>query len=184
MQQFDDVLAAALTGERGALEAIYRDLAPAVLGYARAQGSREPEDLAQEVFVGIVKGLGRFRGDEAAFRSWAFTIAHRRVQDERRRHYRRREELVDADTVDTMMAASAGGDAESEALVRSGTGWALEAIECLTPDQRDVVLLRILADLPVQQVARVLGKAEGAVKTLQRRALARLAREISHEGVS
>ena len=69
---FPAVLAGARQGVSRALEAIYRDLAPSVLGYLRGLGAREPEDLTSDVFVGVVRGLGRFVGDERAFRSWVF----------------------------------------------------------------------------------------------------------------
>jgi RNA polymerase sigma factor (sigma-70 family) len=180
-EAFNAVLAAARSGDQAALEALYRDLAPPVLGYLRVQGAREPEDVASEVFVALVRGLAGFKGDERDFRSWVFTIAHRRLVDERRRNSRRLETPADPETLRLLGPA---GDVEGEALARLGGRPAVQALHRLTPDQRAVVLLRVLADLPVAEVARVLGKSAGAVKTLQRRALARLAREISREAVS
>ncbi|MGH2682374.1 MAG: RNA polymerase sigma factor [Actinomycetota bacterium] len=180
-EAFDAEFASARAGDPAALEALYRDLAPPVLGYLRAQGAGEPEDLASEVFVGVVRDLGRFQGDERSFRSWVFTIVHRRLLDERRRRYRRREEAVDPALLPVLGPVA---DAEEEAMRRLGGRPALQALRRLTPDQRAVVLLRVLADLPVAEVARILGKSAGSVKTLQRRALARLAREISREAVS
>ncbi|MGH2676111.1 MAG: RNA polymerase sigma factor [Actinomycetota bacterium] len=181
---FTSVLEGARGGEPWALEAIYRDLAPGVLGYLRGQRAAEPEDLTSEVFVGIVRGLPTFRGQEPDFRSWVFSITHRRLLDERRRRARRREDAVDPSALAGALAATSAGDAETEALARLGEGWALRAIGVLTADQRSVLLLRVLADLSVEEVARILGKREGAVKTLQRRALASLARLLEREGVS
>ena len=182
-EAFAAVLEGARSGEPWALEKIYRDLAPGVLGYLRGQRAAEPEDLASETFVGVVRGLRSFRGDERGFRSWAFSIAHRRLLDERRRLARRREEAVEPSVLAGMLASSAG-DAEAEALDRIREGWAVRALGVLTEDQRSVVLLRILADLSVGEVAGILGKRPGAVKTLQRRALASLARALDREGVS
>jgi len=68
---------------------LYRQLAPAVLGYVRSQGAAEPEDLLGEIFLQVVRDIGRFRGDEAALRRWVFTIAHHRLIDARRRSQRR-----------------------------------------------------------------------------------------------
>jgi len=181
---FTPVLEAARSGEPWAFEAIYRDLAPAVLGYLRSQRAAEPEDLASDVFVGVVRGLPSFRGDERGFRSWVFSIAHRRLVDERRRLARRREDAVDPSLMSGPLAASSVGDAEAEALARIRQGWALRVLGLLTEDQRSVLLLRILADLSVEEVAGILGKRPGAVKTLQRRALASLARHLDREGVS
>jgi RNA polymerase sigma-70 factor, ECF subfamily len=175
-----DIVGAARDGDPAALEALYRDTAPAVLGYLRAQGAREPEDVASETFVGVVRGLRRFQGDEIAFRSWVFSIAHRRLIDERRGLFRRRAEPVDA----ADLPEPRGGDVEDEAIARVGARWAHEAVARLTAEQRDVLLLRVLADLSVEDVARILDKSVGAVKSLQRRALLSLARHIDREDVS
>lgn len=175
-----ETLEAARDGDRAALEALYRELAPAVLGYLRAQGGRDPEDLASETFVGMVRGLPSFDGDGRAFRSWVFSIAHRRLMDQRRRLARRREDPVGPGD----LPEARGGDAEREAVDRLGDRWALEAVAGLTPEQRDVLLLRVLADVSVEDVARVLGKSVGAVKSLQRRGLLALARQIDPESVS
>jgi RNA polymerase sigma factor (sigma-70 family) len=175
-----ETLEAARAGDRAALEALYRELAPAVLGYLRAQGAREPEDLTSETFVGMVRGLPKFDGDVRAFRSWVFSIAHRRLLDQRRRLARRREEPVDP----REMPEGLGGDVEREVEESLGSRWALEAVARLTPEQRDVLLLRVLADLAAEEVAQILGKSLGAVKSLQRRALLALARQIDRQGVS
>jgi RNA polymerase sigma factor (sigma-70 family) len=171
---------AAGKGDPAALEAVYRDLSPAVLGYLRAQGAREPEDLTSETFVGVVRGLRRFRGDEGDFRSWVFSIAHRRLVDERRSRARRPAVAIPP----TEFPDRAGGDVEDEAAARMGARWVRDVVAQLTADQRDVLLLRILADLPVEDVARILDKTPGAVKSLQRRALLTLARHLDREGVS
>jgi RNA polymerase sigma-70 factor (ECF subfamily) len=175
-----DTVEAARAGDPAALEALYRELAPAVLGYLRAQGGRDPDDLASETFVGVVRGLRRFRGDERDLRSWVFSIAHRRLIDERRSVSRRPAEPLPPAEI----PERPGGDVEDEALARMGARWALDAVARLTPDQRDVLLLRVLADLSVEDVAGILGKSSGAVKSLQRRALLALARRIDREGVS
>lgn len=178
---FRAVLTSAKSGDHGALEIIYQDLAAPVVGYLRGQGSREPEDVASEVFVGVVRGLHRFKGDERAFRSWVFTIAHRRLLDERRQRMRSLESPVDPGTLRLL---GPSGDAEGEALAILEGRTFLAAIHRLTADQRTVVLLRIVADLPVADVARVMGKTQGAVKTLQRRALDRLAQDLLGEAVT
>jgi len=181
---FDRTMEAAREGEHAALAAIYRDLSPAVLGYLRGQRAGEPEDLASEVFVAVVRGLTAFQGDERSFRSWVFTIAHRRVVDERRRRSRGWEEPVDPGDFADSLAGSRIGDVEDEALGRLGASWAMKMLGRLTPEQREVVLLRVLGGLSVAEVAIVMGKAEGAIKALQRRALRALAREIERQGVS
>lgn len=182
--EFSRVLEAARSGQPWALERLYRELAPAVLGYLRGQGAVEPEDVTSEVFVGLVRGLHRFAGDERGFRSWTFAIAHRRLLDERRRLYRRREEPTDPREISESLAGTSTGDAEEEALIRLEGPGVLRMLARLSPDQRSVLLLRVVADLSVEEVARILGKSRGAVKSLQRRALLSLARQIDTEGVS
>ncbi|MGH2758612.1 MAG: RNA polymerase sigma factor [Actinomycetota bacterium] len=175
---FPDTLQAARAGAPWAWTTLYRDLAPAVTGYLRAHGAREPEDLTSEVFVAVVRGLGDFKGDEAGFRSWVFVIAHRRLLDERRRNFRHPVDLVPTYVVDTPVEG-----ADVEALARVSVEQIRALFSRLTDDQRDVLLLRIVAGLTVEEIAEAVGKRAGAVKALQRRGLAALARIISKEAV-
>ena len=164
---FDDVLAAAQAGAAWAFEVLYRDLSPVVTGYLRLHGAAEPDDLASETFLGVFTGLAAFHGDDAALRSWVFTIAHRRLVDDWRRRSRRPQLTDDAGD----LTLHAGGDVEDDALVRIGTADVHRMCAELPDDQRSVLLLRVLADLTVEQVAQVMGRSVGAVKALQRRGL-------------
>jgi RNA polymerase sigma factor (sigma-70 family) len=164
---FDDVLTAAQAGAGWAFEVLYRDLSPVVTGYLRLHGAAEPDDLASETFLGVFTGLAGFRGDEEALRSWVFTIAHRRLIDDWRRRSRR-PQLTDDDAD---LALLPGGDAEDDALIRVGTEDVHRMCAGLPDDQRSVLLLRVLADLTVEQVAGVMGRSVGSVKALQRRGL-------------
>jgi RNA polymerase sigma-70 factor (ECF subfamily) len=76
-----------------------------------------------------------------------------------------------------------GGDVETEALVNITSDWVTDQLAKLAPDQRDVLLLRIVADCTIDQIARILGKRPGAVKALQRRGLAALRTILDREGV-
>ena len=164
---FDDILTAAQAGAGWAFEALYRDLSPVVTGYLRLHGAAEPDDLASETFLGVFTGLAAFRGDEDALRSWVFTIAHRRLIDDWRRRSRRPQVTDD----ETDLALLPGGDAEDDALIRVGTEEVHRLCAGLPDDQRSVLLLRVLADLTVEQVAGVMGRSVGSVKALQRRGL-------------
>lgn len=179
-ETFPSLLGAAQANAPWAFERLFRELAPAVSGYLRLHGAAEPEDVTNEVFLSVFRSVGRFSGDADQFRSWVFTIAHRRLVDERRRHSRRPATVpLEADT-----DRPALGDVEVEALGRLGDERLRERLARLAPDQRTVLLLRLVADLTVAQVAESLGKSEGAVKALQRRGLASLRRELEREGVS
>ena len=177
--QFDSVLAAAQAGQPWALERIFTALSPVVEGYLRLQGAGEPEDLTSEAFVAVLRNLGRFAGDEAGFRSWVFTIAHRRLQDERRSRGRR-----PALTGLTEAMDLAGPDDVETIVDRSlRTEWVRALCEGLAPDQRDVLLLRLLGRLTIDEVAAVLGKSSVAVKALQRRGFRAIGRVLSREEV-
>jgi RNA polymerase sigma factor (sigma-70 family) len=178
---FGSVLAAAQTGAPWALERLYQALSPAVLGYLRVQGAPDPEDLTNEVFLGVFRSIVSFAGGEETFRSWIFTIAHSRLVDERRRNGRR-PQLADNDR-DAYLERS-GGDAEQDALDRLSSQRVQDLCDRLVPDQRDVLLLRLMAGLTIEAIAETLGKSPGAVKALQRRGLANLRKILEHAPVS
>ncbi len=178
---FGAVLAAAQANEGWAFERLYSTLAPVVAGYLRLQGSSDPEDLTNEVFLNAFRSIASFGGDEEHFRSWVFTIAHRRLTDERRR-LGRRPKIADQDASSAPQAI--GGNVEDEALRRLATDRVRRLCERLAPDQRDVLLLRMVSGFSIEQAAEALGKTPTAIKALQRRALAAVRRTFEREGVS
>ena len=171
-ETFPAVLDAARLGESWAWEALYRDLAGQLLGYLRGQGAHEPEDLLGDVWVQLARNLDRFTGDESGFRSWVFTVAHHRIVDERRRRSRR--PVASLEELGAIPESAHHSDAETDALVRVGAAEVHDLLADLTPEQRDVLLLRLFADLTIAQIAALTGRRVGAVKALQRRALAAL----------
>jgi RNA polymerase sigma-70 factor (ECF subfamily) len=147
------------------------------------RGAREPDDLTSEVFIAVFRNLPTFHGTEANFRSWVFVIAHRRLLDERRNRSRR-PAVVDESFEESSGGAALGGDAEADALRALATERVQAVCSRLVPDQRDVLLLRIVGDLTVDQIAEVLEKSPGAVKQLQRRGFEAVRRLLSKEGVT
>ncbi|HET7718868.1 MAG TPA: sigma-70 family RNA polymerase sigma factor [Acidimicrobiales bacterium] len=176
-EPFDLVLAAAQADVPWAYERLYKALSPSICGYLRIQGAADPEDLTSEVFLGAFRGIGTFAGDEDQFRSWVFTIAHRRLTDERRARSCR-PAIADAALPDW-----AAGDVEEEALRRLSAERVRALCVGLAPDQADVLLLRLISGLTVEAIAGVLGKTPGAVKALQRRGLCALRRHFERQGV-
>ena len=176
-EQFEGVIAAAKTGAEWAITALYREFGPGLLRYLRAQAPAEGEDLASEVWMNVAAGLGRFEGDEAAFRCWLFSIAKRRLIDFRRREQRRRTMLNSLEPT----GASDSVDPAAQALMASESEAALAHIATLPPDQAEVVLLRVVAGLDVAEVATIVGKKAGAVRVLQHRALKRLSGRLVRE---
>jgi RNA polymerase sigma factor (sigma-70 family) len=178
---FDSVLCAAQSGAPWALERLYQVFSPAVLGYLRVQGAADPEDLSNEVFLGVFQRISTFSGDEDRFRSWVFTIAHSRLIDDRRRASRRPQVVQDHTDVPVDRP---GGNAEQDAMERLSRRRVQALCEELVADQRDVLLLRLMAGLTVEAIAESLGKSEGAVKALQRRGLANLRKILERDPVS
>lgn len=176
-ESFDLVLAAAQADAPWAYERLYRSLSPSICGYLRIQGAADPEDLTSEVFLGAFRGIRSFAGDEDQFRSWVFTIAHRRLTDERRARSCR-PAMADAAVGDW-----AAGDVEEEALRRLSAERVRTLCAGLAPGQADVLLLRLISGLTVEAIAGVLDKSPGAVKALQRRGLCALRKVFEREGV-
>lgn len=161
----------AINGSGEAFSELYAQLAPAVVGYLRAQGAREPNDLCSEVFLGVFKNMNTFVGAPAAFRSWVFSVAHRRLTDERRQTGRRpqSEDLFGSADI------PGHGSTEQHASDRIGTRRVEMLCEGLPPDQRDVLLLRLVCGFTIDQAATAVGKSAGAAKALQRRGLQAIA---------
>jgi RNA polymerase sigma-70 factor (ECF subfamily) len=182
-ERFSVVLEAARAGDESAWSEIYSELAPAVLGYLRGSGAPDPEDTLGETFLQVARDLGRFEGDWPRFKAWAFTIAHHRLIDARRSAARRPVDLV-AEPPEPEPERAAASDAADVALTRIGEDELAAVLEALSDDQRAVVLLRVVADLSIEDVAATLGKRAGAIKQLQRRGLAAVKRELGRKGVT
>lgn len=176
----DLALAAAQSNAEWGWNGLYRNLAPSVTGYLRAQGAAEPEDLTADVFLQAVKAVKRFEGNGAAFRSWIFCIAHNKLVDDSR--YRRRRPVEPV--AEPAPAGVSPMGVEEQVLRHLASDRVKELLTTLTTNQRNVLLLRIIGGLTVDEVAETLGKNAPAVKALQRRGLACLKREISSQAVS
>lgn len=177
---FAGALAASRLGEEWAVALLWRDLHPRILRYLRVSvGDSDAEDLASDVWLEVARGLGRFDGDESAFRAWVFTIARRRVIDTGRKVQRRRTDPMSPEQI-----GRAPDDAPDDLEGRLALDAALRRVARLPRDQAEVVALRVLAELSAEQVAVIVGKSAGAVRVLQHRALRRLAHELAAEGVT
>lgn len=176
---FASVLSAAQAGGGWAFTRLWDGYAGTVTGYLRVQGVTDPEDVTSDVFLAAFRSIGTFEGDEAGFRSWLFTIAHRRVIDERRRLGRR----PPPDALEEHASLPSEPDAEDVVIGRMATDRVRSLCDRLVPDQRDVLLLRLVGGFTVEEVGAALGKSSGAVKQLQRRGLLALRKILEREGV-
>ena len=177
---FEEVLVSAKAGFPSAFDRLFTTLSRPLAAYFRSQGAADPPGSANDVLARVFRGIDRFTGDEDQFRAWVFTIARNILIDERRRT-RRRVAVQGNEPSEQQLPEEP--DSALDALARLGDREAVDVIQSLVPDQREVLLLRIVADLTVEQVATVVGKRPGAVKALQRRGLAAIRRKISGRGV-
>lgn len=173
--EFDALIVAALDGATWALTGLFQRYAGLVLGFLRARGTPEAEEVANDVFIAAFTQLDRFEGDESGFRAWIFQIARNKRVDALRRIGRT------ADTVAldlTSGRSDPSGNTEDDAIARLEDAELRALLAPLTPDQRDVLLLRIIGDLSLEQTAAALNKPVTAVKALQHRALAQLRKNL------
>lgn len=177
---FEVVLDRSIKGNTLAFEQLFQSASGRVSSFARLRGAEDPDGLANEVFLKVYASLRTFKGGEAQFYGWVFTIARNALIDERRKTDRRpRLVLVGEDSPDQPDSTST----EGAAIDNYDTELLIDKLNDLTPDQRDVLLLRLVCDLTIDSIAAALDKPPGAVKALQRRALRALAANLSDEGV-
>ncbi|MHA7190117.1 RNA polymerase sigma factor [Arthrobacter sp. MDT2-16] len=174
----DDALVRAQAGDPAAFTEIYETLGPRVLGYFRGRGSEDPEALTQDVFLTVFSKLDSVSGGVQGLRTFTFSVAHARHVDEVRKRVRAPVLVGYEAEGDTRVTESAETVALGN-LDSAGTGGMLAQ---LNAEQRDVLLLRIVAELPIEQVAEILGKSAGSVKQLQRRGLLKLRELVQPNG--
>jgi RNA polymerase sigma-70 factor, ECF subfamily len=176
-----DLTAADLVGARrrepAAVACVYAAYAPALFRFFMAAVGDRPtaEDLTGDVFKSAIESLPRFRGPVEALGGWLFRIARHDLSDYRRRQAHNPVQPLDDLPEEAALAAGAM-DPEELALERVEGERVLAALRQLTPDQREVLLLRMVANLTAPEVAGILHKSTEAVKALQHRGLASLAR--------
>jgi RNA polymerase sigma-70 factor (ECF subfamily) len=154
-------------GDPAALNALYRAFAPAVVQYLRVRGIDDPDGGCHDVFLSVIPRIRKAKGGIQGFRVQLFNAAHARMVD----HFRHKSmsPATDGDLpdVDNRTVPPAGGTA-----VATLTGSRVETLlQVLGSDQREVVLLRIVAGLSIEETAAVMKQTPGAVKQLQRHGL-------------
>ncbi|MFT5202990.1 MAG: RNA polymerase sigma-70 factor (ECF subfamily) [Candidatus Aldehydirespiratoraceae bacterium] len=174
----DRSIDAARRGEARGFDELFRALGGPVTGFARARGAADPEGICNEAFLRAFQNLGSFKGDGAAFRRWIFSITRNLVIDAFRAARRRPQEVF-TDPPNQWAPA-----AENEALARLGNAEVARMLDVLTDEQREVIVLRLVADLSLAETADIVGRRVTAVKRLQARALRRLQSALLDEGVS
>ncbi len=176
---FPRVLLRAQQGDGNAFDRLYRAYAGPITGFALGRGSSDPDAIAQDVMLRVFQNLGSFKGDESAFVAWIFAMARNRLIDASRMASRRPQL---ADEVAVPHGETEG--AEQVALEQLTVQDVARRLSILTDEQREVIVLRMVADLSLEQVSEIVGRPVSAVKALQRRGLRRLQKEILAQVVS
>ena len=179
--EFEAVLRAAQGGSAEAFSQLWRDGNPALLRYLRVMVPGAAEDAAAETWVQVVRGLVAFRGGEQAWRAWLFTTARRRAIDERRRRSRRPVTPLAEVAPDRLPVCQ---DAADVAIEHLATRSVMALVARLPALQAEVILLRVVAGLDNETVARLTGRSPGAVRVAAHRGLRRLAQILAETGVT
>src|SRR6266705_5345314 len=163
-------------GDREALEALYLLHFDRVYSYLHLSvGNRhDAEDLTTQTFMKMLESIKRFRWQSAPFSAWLFRIAHNLAMD----HFRAARRWQPEEDVPEPPGEEEPS-AEAQALQSIGRHSMLELIENLSQEQQQVLTLKFVFNFPNAEVATILGKSEGAIKSLQHRALVSLQKQIS-----
>ena len=164
-------LARAVAGDEAGFRLLWRELQPRLLRFLRVVGCDDPEDVASETWLQVVRDLPRFAGGEDDFRRWLFTIGRHRAIDAARASKRRPAGQAGPDP--EVMADAR--QVEDQVLDSLSLGGAISLLTRLSADQAEAVALRVIAGLDTPDVARILGKSPGAVRVALHRGLRALA---------
>ena len=178
MDQVRKLVDRAQQGDRAALEELYLIHFDRIYSYLHVTvGNRhDAEDLTTQTFLKMLESIGRFRWQAAPFSAWLFRIAHNLAMD----HFRSRRRWQPEEDVPEP-PGSEEPSAELEAMQSIGRQSMLELIDKLSPEQQQVLTLKFVFNFPNADVAKILDKTEGAIKSLQHRALASLQKQINQQ---
>ncbi len=167
----DDALAGACAGDEAGFLELWRNFQPRLLRFLRVVGCDDPDDVASETWLQVVRDLHKFSGGQDEFRRWIFKIGRNRAVDAARARSRRPVTQV-AIGLDILADDKLVEDQVLEGISVQG---AVALLARLSPDQAEAVALRVIAGLETPDVARILGKSAGAVRIALHRGLKTLA---------
>jgi RNA polymerase sigma-70 factor (ECF subfamily) len=165
------MLARARSGDEAAFLRLWRSLQPRLLRYLHVLGCDDPDDVAGETWLQVVRDLHRFTGDDEDFRRWLFAVGRHRAIDAARARIRRRVSPV-PDGLDGLADEQT---VEDQVLDGISVRKAVAMLAGLSQDQAEAVALRVIAGLDTPAVASILGKSPGAVRVALHRGLRALA---------
>jgi RNA polymerase sigma-70 factor (ECF subfamily) len=177
IEDFADTLKAAQAGQEWAVAILFDALQPPLVRFLAWQEPSVAEDLAGETWLAVAERIGDFEGGEGQFRAWIFGIARRRLADHRRRGARRKTAPVESGALEAVADVD---DPATQVVEKLSTEEAIARMTAaLPPDQAEVLMLRVVGGLTVDECAEAMDKRPGAVRVLQHRALRRLGRELA-----
>jgi RNA polymerase sigma-70 factor (ECF subfamily) len=169
------LVARAKQGDREAFEKLYLLHFDRIYSYLQMSvtNKHDAEDLTNQTFVKMIESIDRFEWRQVPISAWLFRIAHNLAMD----HFRSRRRWQ-PDEEPPEPVGSEERSAEEQALSAMGQRSMLEMIEGLSHDQQQVLTLKFVFDFSNAEVGTILGKSEGAIKSLQHRALGSLQRQL------
>lgn len=175
MQNEESLVRRAKQRDEQAFAQLYEEYFDKIYRYVTLKiGDRmEAEDITQQVFLNAIKAISSFKWRGIPVSAWLFRIAHNQVVD----YLRRKSKRATAPLDESLVASNY--DPQLIAEQRLDTERLLVATRKLTPAQREVISLRFAGELSVAQVAKIMGRSEGAVKALQHSAIVALRKEFS-----
>jgi RNA polymerase sigma factor (sigma-70 family) len=161
--------AASRMGDREAFGRLYDLYARRIYAYLyyRSLNRESAEDLTSAVFLKALENLAGFRPELGCFSSWIYGIARNALRD----HFRARSRTVSLDEAADLWATPDAGELEIEAENRDLWERLKPHLVALSPEQREIVILRTWDELPYKEIAALLGKSENACKMSYSRAL-------------
>lgn len=177
-ESLDATLRLAIKGDEACFGDLWRALNPRLERFLYAQGAMgDPpaSDVASETWLQVVRDLPRFKGDFSDFRSWVYQIARNRMVDAARAKTRRPKATVDIDEMDRWATLE---DLAVGVTDRAQIADIITKIRSLPAAQSEVLMLRIVADLSVEETAAAMKKTSNAVRVLVHRALTTLREEL------
>jgi RNA polymerase sigma-70 factor, ECF subfamily len=170
----DQLIQRARQGDLAAVSELYNMHVDRIYQYVRYRTGDDPtaEDITAEVFLRAIESLGSYSDQGAPFIAWLYRIAHARIIDFwRSSKHRQTAPLEDPLLQDGLLVTDEDINVD---FLQHRSLWS--ALQQLTDDQQNVIILKFMQGLDNAEIAQVLGKTEGAIKALQRRALETLAR--------
>lgn len=167
LPNYDQLVEEAIDGSDSAFTLLWRHFQPRMVRYL-AMFTNEPEDLCSEVWIKIATSIRSFQGDSSAFKGWIYTIARNAATDMARKKKRQgtTEELSESDWT-----------GENSTMVE-----VMDLVRRLPQEYAEVILLRVVADIDVNDVAEIVGKTPGNVRVLTHRGLKQLNEMLTNGG--